>query len=91
MRLVSLISLAALAVGCAEGLDVGEDPELGTGEGVDFDAENPDAVLDDGKSDLPRYMIPTDLPKVGRDGCEFTFERVNLTRLTPQLHEERTA
>ena len=61
MRLVSLISLAALAVGCAEGLD-GEDPEVGTGEGVDFDAENPGAPLDDGKSDLPHYMIPTDLP-----------------------------
>jgi hypothetical protein len=61
MRLVSLISLAALAVGCADGFD-GEDPELGIGEGVDYDAENPNAPMDDGKSDAPRYAIPTDLP-----------------------------
>ena len=61
MRLLSIVSLAVvLAVGCAEGL--GEDPELGSGEGVDYDAENPGAPLDDGKSDLPRYAIPTDLP-----------------------------
>jgi hypothetical protein len=61
MRLVSLLSLAALAVGCAEGVD-GDDLELGAGEGVDFDADNPNAPLDDGKSDLPRYQVPTDLP-----------------------------
>ncbi len=61
MRLVSLLSIAALVVGCAEGLD-GEDPEVGMGEGVDYDADNPNAPLDDGKSDLPRYMVPTDLP-----------------------------
>ena len=61
MRLVSLISLLVLAVGCAEGLD-GDDPEVGTGEGVDYDQDNPNAPLDDGKSDLPRYMVPTDLP-----------------------------
>jgi hypothetical protein len=59
MRLVALLSLAALVVGCA--LD-GEDPEVGAGEGVEYDQENPGAPLDDGKSDLPRYMIPTDLP-----------------------------
>ncbi len=61
MRLVSLLSLAALAVGCAEGVP-GDDPELGSGEGVDFDQDNPNAPLDDGKSDLPRYMVPDDLP-----------------------------
>lgn len=61
MRLVSLLSLAALVIGCAEGFD-GEDPELGVGEGVDYDAENPNAPLDDGKADLPRYAVPTDLP-----------------------------
>jgi hypothetical protein len=61
MRLVSLLSLAALVVGCAEGFE-GEDPEVGIGEGVDYDEDNPGAPLDDGKSDLPRYAIPTDLP-----------------------------
>ncbi|HEX5062759.1 MAG TPA: L,D-transpeptidase [Kofleriaceae bacterium] len=50
-----------MAVGCAEGLD-GDDPEVGTDQGVDYDQDNPNAPLDDGKSDLPRYMIPTDLP-----------------------------
>ncbi|HEY5921878.1 MAG TPA: L,D-transpeptidase [Kofleriaceae bacterium] len=58
---MSLLSMAALAVGCAEGLD-GYDPEVGAGEGVEYDEENPGAPLDDGKSDAPRYMIPTDLP-----------------------------
>jgi lipoprotein-anchoring transpeptidase ErfK/SrfK len=68
MRMVSLIwlgvlflSLAGLVVGCADALD-NSDPELGTGEGVDYDADNPYAPLDDGKSDLPRYMIPSDIP-----------------------------
>jgi hypothetical protein len=61
MRLVSLLSLVALAAGCADGLP-GEDPELGTGEGVDYDQDNPNAPLDDGKADLPHYAIPTDLP-----------------------------
>lgn len=61
MRLVSVLSLAALAVGCADALDT-DDPEVGTGEGVDYDEENPGAPLDDGKSDLPRYTIPSDLP-----------------------------
>jgi len=53
-------SIAILSVGCASaGYD---DPEEGSFEGVDFDAENPDAPMDDGKSDAPRYTIPTDLP-----------------------------
>ena len=41
------------------------DPEEGSsGEGVDYDAENPGAPMDDGKSDAPRYMVPTDLPEL---------------------------
>lgn len=58
---LSVLLLATLVGGCAEGLDF-EDPELGSGEGVDYDAENPNAPLDDGKADIPRYPIPTDLP-----------------------------
>jgi hypothetical protein len=65
MRLTSLLSLATLAatlaVGCADSPDI-DDPELGSGEGVDYDAENPGGEMDDGKSDAPRYQIPTDLP-----------------------------
>jgi hypothetical protein len=38
------------------------DPEQGGYEGVDYDADNPNAALDDGKSDAPHYTIPTDLP-----------------------------
>jgi hypothetical protein len=60
--LLSLVTLAAVSIGCAESMDGGEDPELGTGEGVEYDEENPNAPLDDGKSDAPRYQIPTDLP-----------------------------
>lgn len=61
MRLVALLSLAALAVGCADSVP-GDDPEVGSGEGVDYDADNPNANLDDGKSDAPHYQIPSDLP-----------------------------
>jgi hypothetical protein len=63
-KLVSLLSvaaLAALATGCADATYDG-DPELGMGEGVDYDADNPNAPMDDGKSDAPRYVVPTDLP-----------------------------
>jgi hypothetical protein len=60
MRLFSLLSVIALVVGCAEG--EGVDPELGIGEGVEYDEDNPNAPMDDGKSDAPRYAIPTDLP-----------------------------
>ncbi|HEY5950821.1 MAG TPA: hypothetical protein VIV40_35255, partial [Kofleriaceae bacterium] len=59
--LISVVSLAALVIGCADGVP-GDDPELGTGEGVDYDQDNPNAPLDDGKSDLPHYAIPSDLP-----------------------------
>jgi hypothetical protein len=58
MRLAILLSSATLVVGCADDLD----PEVGIGEGVEYDEENPGAPLDDGKSDLPHYVIPTDLP-----------------------------
>ncbi len=34
------------------------------GEGVAYDEENPNAVMDDGKSDAPRYAIPTNLPEL---------------------------
>jgi hypothetical protein len=60
-KLVSLLSLAVLAAGCADATYDG-DPELGMGEGVDYDADNPNAPMDDGKSDAPRYTVPTDLP-----------------------------
>ncbi len=61
-RLVALISLVALAVGCTD--SELEDPEDGQGEGVDYDSDNPNGVMDDGKSDAPRYTIPTDLPEL---------------------------
>lgn len=62
-RLVALLSLTTLAfaVGCTD--SEYSDPEDGSGEqGVDYDAENPNGVLDDGKSDAPRYTVPMDLP-----------------------------
>lgn len=61
-RLAVLLSLSVLAAACTADDSPLDDPELGMGEGVDFDADNPNANLDDGKSDLPRYQIPGDLP-----------------------------
>jgi lipoprotein-anchoring transpeptidase ErfK/SrfK len=61
MRFAALATAAAaLLAGCA--LDDGDDPETGDYEGVAYDEENPNGVMDDGKSDAPRYPIPTDLP-----------------------------
>lgn len=54
-RLAVLLSLATLASACTADDSPLDDPEVGMGEGVDFDADNPNAPLDDGKSDLPRY------------------------------------
>jgi lipoprotein-anchoring transpeptidase ErfK/SrfK len=59
-KLVALLSLTVLAFGCVE--SAVDDPELGSGEGVDYDEENPYAPMDDGKSDAPRYAVPSDLP-----------------------------
>ena len=61
IRLSTLLSPVVLASACA-GPSPLDDPEDGSGEGVDFDEDNPGANLDDGKSDLPRYAIPSDLP-----------------------------
>jgi len=62
VALLSLATLAAVAVGCAD--NVGQDdPENGSGEGVDYDEDNPNAPLD-GKSDAPHYQIPSDLPQL---------------------------
>ena len=64
-RLATLLSYAVLAAtiaaACTDDSPL-DDPELGSGEGVDYDEENPGAPLDDGKSDLPRYQVPSDLP-----------------------------
>lgn len=57
-RLIALLSV--VTIGCA--VDAVDDPEVGSYEGVDYDAENPNAPMDDGKSDAPRYEIPSDLP-----------------------------
>jgi hypothetical protein len=61
--LLSLTTLIGVAVGCADP-SPGEDPELGSGQGVEYDEENPGAPLDDGKSDAPHYQIPSDLPEL---------------------------
>ena len=58
--LASLLVAFSL-VACADAPS-DEDPENGTGEGVDFDQDNPEHPLFDEKSDAPRYAIPTDLP-----------------------------
>lgn len=59
--LASLASIAFLSVGCAASDEPEiDDPEAGQGfEGVE---DSPDTVMDDGKSDLPRYATPTNLP-----------------------------
>lgn len=67
MRLQAVLSLAVLAtfaIGCADAPDPSsDDPEQGSYEGVDEDVD-PTIPLDDGKSDVPRYQIPTDLPQL---------------------------
>lgn len=65
-RLVAVLSLATLAlVACADPTPgPADDPENGTGQGVDYDEDNPNAPLDDGKSDAPHYQVPTDLPQL---------------------------
>lgn len=55
-------SIAILVAGCATSSF--DDPEQGSFEGTSFDEENPNAPMDDGKSDLPRYAVPTDLPEL---------------------------
>ena len=62
MRILSLLLAALTVTACAEGAyDDSGDPEQGSYEGVDED-NDPTLPMDDGKSDLPRYQIPTDLP-----------------------------
>src|SRR5687768_7297679 len=63
MRLASLFPLL-LVVGCADAVipDNG-DPEEGSFEGVDEDTD-PSMQLDDGKSDIPRYPVPMNLPEL---------------------------
>lgn len=56
----SLYLVASLLVGCANA--PAADPEDGSQAGVDFDEENPGVPLEDGKSDLPRYPLPANLP-----------------------------
>jgi hypothetical protein len=60
MRAAVLLSL--VLVGCAD-TAIPDDPEQGSFEGVDEDAD-PTIPMDDGKSDAPRYEVPADLPKL---------------------------
>jgi hypothetical protein len=69
VRLGSLLSLVTVAglwtlAACAEPASPLDDPEEGTDQGVDYDEDNPNANLDDGKSDAPYYAVPSDLPKL---------------------------
>ncbi len=66
MRLSAVLSVAVLAsfTACADApLESSDDPEQGSHEGVDEDVD-PTIPMDDGKSDLPRYQIPNDLPQL---------------------------
>lgn len=57
------LALVLSIVGCAD-VPTTDDPEEGSYEGVDYDAEHPGAALFDDKSDAPRYAIPSDLPEL---------------------------
>jgi lipoprotein-anchoring transpeptidase ErfK/SrfK len=59
-RWIALLA-AVFVVACTD-VSSSDDPEQGSEQGVDYDQDNPNANLDDGKSDAPRYVIPTDLP-----------------------------
>ncbi|MEO8703958.1 MAG: L,D-transpeptidase [Kofleriaceae bacterium] len=63
MRFVASLLALLLVSSCVDSPGVIDDPEAGSSnEGVDFDQDNPNAPMDDGKSDIPRYAIPGDLP-----------------------------
>ena len=64
MRLQAVLCLAVLSTfaACAEP-QTSDDPEQGSYEGVDEDVD-PTIPMDDGKADIPRYAIPTDLPQL---------------------------
>ena len=61
---MKVLALIALSLGACAEAPVGDDPEEGSYEGVDYDQDNPDSPLFDEKSDAPRYAIPTDLPQL---------------------------
>ena len=64
MRFLSLLLAALTITACAETpLSNPDDPEQGSYEGVDED-NDPTIPMDDGKSDLPRYAIPQNLPQL---------------------------
>jgi hypothetical protein len=64
MKYATILSLSlAVFSACADAPIAGDDPEQGSFEGVDEDTD-PTTPMDDGKSDLPRYQIPTDLPQL---------------------------
>ncbi|MBA3539495.1 MAG: L,D-transpeptidase [Deltaproteobacteria bacterium] len=60
-RLLMLTSAIAFAGACADTSTTPDDPEQGSYEGVDEDAD-PTIPMDDGKADVPRYAIPQGLP-----------------------------
>lgn len=64
MRNAALCLFAlSFLVGCADATTAADDPEQGSYEGVDEDVD-PTIPMDDGKADIPRYAIPTDLPEL---------------------------
>ncbi len=64
MRNLSPVLVAAfLMTACAAEEATEIDPEGGAFEGVEED-NDPNSIMDDGKSDLPAYQVPTGLPKL---------------------------
>lgn len=64
MKLAAVLALSlAVFSACADAPIDSDDPEQGGYEGVDEDVD-PTTPMDDGKSDVPRYQIPTDLPQL---------------------------
>ena len=79
--LLAFLATAVSTAACVEPLD---DPEQGSGEGVDDD-NDPSSVMDDGKSDAPRYAVPTDLPTLSAPEII-----VSLDGLTVHLFDRET-
>lgn len=82
MRSLPLV-VAATLTACAAP-DLGPDPEQGSYEGVAED-EDPTLPMDDGKADIPRYQIPTDLPELAAPEII-----VSLDGLTVHLFDRET-
>lgn len=86
MRFLGIVVACAVSAASFSGCAITDDadPEVGDGEGVDFD-EDGASELEDSKADRTSYMIPTGLPRLAAPEII-----VSLTGLTVHLFDRET-